>query len=84
MSEAWLDYVLTLGQCPTYATYLNTSSYGFTKPNSICLFEFDADYPIQRHGYQSNTKNIYLVVRTVTTVGNYDYMLTYEFYMDGR
>lgn len=79
--------MLTLGQCPTYATYLNSTSVGSYESkeiNSICLFEFEADYPIQRHGVQSNTKNIYLVVRTITTVGNYDYMLTYEFYMDGR
>lgn len=49
----------------------------------MCLFEFDADYSIQRHSYSSNTKNIYFVVRTISTVGNYDYMFSYEFYLDG-
>jgi primary-amine oxidase len=75
--------------CPTYASYLNItveseSSYEASRDiNAVCLFEFDADYSIQRHSYQSNTKNIYFVVRTITTVGNYDYSFSYEFYMDG-
>ncbi|KAK5164741.1 uncharacterized protein LTR77_009404 [Saxophila tyrrhenica] len=73
--------------CPTYASYLNISiAGGYTAKRDVkaaCLFEFDADYSIQRHGYVSNTKNIYFVVRTITTVGNYDYSFSYEFYMDG-
>ena len=72
--------------CPTYATYLNATfvtEYSSRDVRSVCLFEFDADYPIQRHGYTSNTKNIYFVVRTITTVGNYDYMFSYQFYYDG-
>lgn len=75
--------------CPEYATYLNSSFYisetTHTHLNSICLFEFTADYPIQRHStseYVSNTKNTYFNVRSVSTVGNYDYMFTYTFYMD--
>lgn len=76
--------------CPSYATYLNSSYYVseslLIHVNSICLFEYDADYPIQRHttaDYVSVTKNIYLVVRAISTVGNYDYMVSYTFYMDG-
>ena len=76
--------------CPTYATYMNTSFYvdetTHTHLNSICFFEFDADYPMQRHtteNYVANTKNIYFVARSVCTVGNYDYMFSYEFYLDG-
>ena len=72
--------------CPTYATYLNISvvaEYTFKEINAACLFEFDADYSMQRHSTQSNTKNIYFVVRSISTVGNYDYMFSYEFYMDG-
>ena len=71
--------------------------------SAVCLFEFDADYSMQRHSYSSNTKNvskavtsiydktvltvcyqIYFVVRTITTVGNYDYSFSYEFYFDGN
>lgn len=76
--------------CPSYATYMNTSFYvsetTHTHINSVCFFEFDADYPMQRHSqsdYVANTKNIYFTVRSVSTVGNYDYMFSYEFYYDG-
>lgn len=65
--------------CPSYSTYLNSSFYVsetvHTHVNSICLFEYDADFPIQRHStskYVSATKNTYFVVRSVSTVGNYD------------
>ncbi|OJD28624.1 copper amine oxidase [Diplodia corticola] len=76
--------------CPSYSAYLNTSFYASEKthwhPNSICMFEFENDYPIQRHStarYVSITKNIKFVVRTVCSVGNYDYQFTYEFHLDG-
>lgn len=76
--------------CPAYATYLNTSFYlgerSHTHPSSICLFEFDTGYPIQRHTaptYVSVTKNIAFIVRSAATVGNYDYLFDYEFYFDG-
>lgn len=69
---------------PSYATYLNTSFYvsetTHTHLNSLCLFEYDADFPIQRHStskYVSNTKNVYFTIRSVSTVGNYDYMFSY-------
>jgi len=76
--------------CPQHATYLNSTFYTsetvHTHPNSICLFEYDADYPIQRHsgkGYVSVTKNTQFVVRAVSTVGNYDYTFSYTFSLDG-
>lgn len=76
--------------CPTYSTFLNTSFFveetTQTHPNSICLFEFEKDYPIQRHStttYLSVTKNIMFILRSVATIGNYDYQFTYEFYQDG-
>ncbi|KAK3076679.1 hypothetical protein LTS18_012353, partial [Coniosporium uncinatum] len=76
--------------CPASATYLNskffTAETTHTHIDSICLFEAEADYPIQRHStasYVSVTKNIYFTVRSVCTVGNYDYAFTYSFYMDG-
>ncbi|KAF2813058.1 membrane copper amine oxidase [Mytilinidion resinicola] len=76
--------------CPSYATYLNSSFYTaettHTHLDSICLFEMDAGYPIQRHStmnYVSSTRNIFFTVRSVSTVGNYDYMFSYQFYMDG-
>ena len=99
-SNAYLDSEYGFGEttfqlvsgfdCPAYAAYLNTSFYAgetsHTHPNSICLFEFDTAYPIQRHTaapYVSVTKNIMFIVRSVATVGNYDYVFDYEFYLDG-
>ncbi|KAE8449302.1 hypothetical protein EG329_008203 [Mollisiaceae sp. DMI_Dod_QoI] len=76
--------------CPSYATYLNSTFYTsettHTHIDSICLFETEGNFPMQRHStsqYVSATKNIFFTIRTVCTVGNYDYMFSYEFYMDG-
>lgn len=69
--------------CPESATYLDA----LLTPGSICVFERDAGFPISRHGkkseYVSVTKNNILVVRSISTVGNYDYMFDYSFYYDG-
>ena len=76
--------------CPAYATYLNSSYYAgettHVHPSNICMFEFDTNHPIQRHTtpvYVSVTKNIAFILRTSSTVGNYDYLFDYEFYLDG-
>jgi primary-amine oxidase len=62
--------------CPSYATY----------KNAFCLFEYPKDFPMNRHqsdDYYHATKNVAFMVRSVSTVGNYDYQTTYEFYHDG-
>lgn len=62
--------------CPAYATYTD----------AFCLFEFPKDYPMSRHynyDYFHATKNVAFMLRTVSTVGNYDYQTTYEFHYDG-
>ncbi|KAJ4370723.1 hypothetical protein N0V83_005244 [Neocucurbitaria cava] len=77
--------------CPSHATYLNaTYSEGNTtktQADAICVFEFDAGYPIRRHSYPTNyasvAKNIMFTVRTISTVGNYDFMIEYQFFYDG-
>lgn len=76
--------------CPSYATYLHTSFYRgdkkITRNNTICVFEYTADHALQRHStpFQvSVSRNTYLVVRSVSTVGNYDYTIDYTFYLDG-
>jgi primary-amine oxidase len=81
--------------CPSYATYINatiTSERGNTIiPNAICLFEFDTGYPIRRHwnqhsdgtGFTDVTKNVAFTIRTISTVGNYDYLIEYVFGLDG-
>jgi primary-amine oxidase len=72
--------------CPATAVYLDSEFGGSSRPGSICIFERDAGFPIARHrssGYVSVTKNNVLVVRTISTIGNYDYMFDYSFYYDG-
>lgn len=76
--------------CPIHATYLNTSFYitetTHTHLDSICLFEVDTDYPLSRHtapNYITITKNIKFVIRSVYTIGNYDYLFSYSFLRDG-
>ncbi|KAH8586808.1 copper amine oxidase [Bisporella sp. PMI_857] len=76
--------------CPSHSTYVNIDfldgTTRRTQPNGICMFEMDRGFPIQRHsggGFTSVTKNIAFMLRSVTTVGNYDYQTTYEFHMDG-
>ena len=76
--------------CPIYATYLNTSYHlndeTRSTKNSICIFEYTADHPISRHTgpfSSSVSRNTYLVVRAVSTVGNYDYQIDHIFYLDG-
>lgn len=62
--------------CPAYATYTN----------AFCLFEYPKDYPLSRHSnfeYYHAMKNIAFMVRSISTVGNYDYQTTYEFHYDG-
>ncbi|KAK4049982.1 hypothetical protein OIV83_003806 [Microbotryomycetes sp. JL201] len=76
--------------CPTHALFLNTTSHqnerSTTHTDSICIFETDADHLLQRHTSDfdlSVTKNVVLVVRSVSTIGNYDYTFDYRFYLDG-
>ena len=76
--------------CPAYADFLNTTYYIGDEPfvidKGICIFEYTADHPISRHtSYSSTTatQNTYLTLRTVATVGNYDYTIDFVFYIDG-
>ena len=71
--------------CPATATYLNSTEDGFSREN-LCIFEKDAGYPLARHrgmDYVSVIKNNVLVVRFISTLGNYDYLFDYSFFQDG-
>ena len=77
--------------CPTYASFLNTTFHAYeeskTHRNSICLFEYDQGYLLQRHSnmqYVASTKNIAFTVRSVSTVGNYDYNVCVHFIFNLR
>ncbi|KAH7324802.1 copper amine oxidase [Stachybotrys elegans] len=76
--------------CPYHATYWGTeftSGLNEIRTNSsICIFEADIGVPITRHtdpSYIQSTKGSKLVVRQIATVGNYDYLWDYAFYVDG-
>jgi primary-amine oxidase len=76
--------------CPAYADFLPISYHGdgqsFKRKNAICVFEFTDHAPLSRHTsdfYTTVSKNTYLIVRTVSTIGNYDYTIDYTFYLDG-
>ena len=76
--------------CPAYADYLGTPWHQLHKsnvnPNSICVFEYTSEALLSRHTAQYSvtaSRNTYLVVRSVATVGNYDYTISYIFYLDG-
>lgn len=45
-----------------------------------------SDSPIQRHTtfeYVSVTNNVYFTVRTISTIADYDYIISYKFFVDG-
>ena len=76
--------------CPAYADFLDSHIHSSERSqvhkNAMCIFEFTADYPLQRHAsssYVTISKNSYLVLRATSTVGNYDYTIDYLFYLDG-
>ncbi|KAJ7313418.1 hypothetical protein JRQ81_004771 [Phrynocephalus forsythii] len=80
--------------CPYSATYLDTA-YLFEnlKPevhkNAICVFEQNTEVPFRRH--YSNLQSLYyeglpgsaLVLRSVATLGNYDYVWDFIFHLNG-
>ncbi|WRT68622.1 uncharacterized protein IL334_005600 [Kwoniella shivajii] len=75
---------------PLYAYCMNTTFHASELSKShrcgISIFEHDLNHPIQRHStqsYVSVTKGIALTVRSISTVGNYDYNFDYNFYLDG-
>jgi len=66
------------------------------KKNSIAIYEIDSETPIQHHTKQTQLENgeydwtwissirgSVLVVRTMSTTGNYDFLFDYIFHMDG-
>ncbi|XP_030234116.1 retina-specific copper amine oxidase isoform X1 [Gadus morhua] len=80
--------------CPYDATYITTHRYmDVSAPvrykNSICVFEHNTGQPLRRHfsDFFSNSYgglvNSALVFRTITAIGNYDYMWDFVFYQNG-
>lgn len=80
--------------CPYEATYVDTYRYiDAPKPvryrNSICVFEHNMGQPLRRHfadffhNSYGGMVNSALVFRTITAIGNYDYMWDFIFYQSG-
>ncbi|KAL7423655.1 hypothetical protein Q5752_001236 [Cryptotrichosporon argae] len=77
--------------CPAHATLLDATVHeagSTTRPGAICVFEREGDRPLSRHtgygpGEMGAVKGYELVVRSVSTVGNYDYIFDYTFQLDG-
>ncbi|XP_074551950.1 primary amine oxidase, liver isozyme-like [Halichoeres trimaculatus] len=88
-------YELVRGvDCPYDATYIDTHRYiDVPGPvrfrNSICVFEHNMGQPLRRHFADSHHNsyggmaNSALVFRTITSIGNYDYMWDFIFYQSG-
>ncbi|CAN9505369.1 unnamed protein product [Ophioblennius macclurei] len=80
--------------CPYEATYIDTYRYiDVPGPvrfrNSICVFEHNMGQPLRRHFSDffhhsyGGMVNSALVFRTITAIGNYDYMWDFIFYQSG-
>lgn len=80
--------------CPYEATYVDTYRYmDVPAPvrfrNSICIFEHNMGQPLRRHfadffhNSYGGMMNSALVIRTITAIGNYDYMWDFIFYQSG-
>ncbi|CAL8305324.1 unnamed protein product [Merluccius merluccius] len=86
---------LTRGvDCPYDATYVTTHRYiDVAAPtrfaNSICVFEHNVGQPLRRHfadffgNSYGGMVNSALVFRTITAIGNYDYLWDFVFYQNG-
>ncbi|XP_053309903.1 membrane primary amine oxidase-like [Spea bombifrons] len=88
-------YQLVRGiDCPYVATYVDTyyhldSDTWVRNKDSICIFEHNSGLPLRRHSsglgsyYYGGLANTVLVVRSIATLGNYDYVFDFNFYQNG-
>ncbi|XP_058244585.1 amiloride-sensitive amine oxidase [copper-containing] [Hemibagrus wyckioides] len=92
------DFELAPGiDCPEIATFVDMYHfYDTDKPvrykNALCIFEMTTGMPLRRHfnsnfqgGYNffGGLENHVLVIRTTSTVYNYDYIWDFLFYQNG-
>jgi len=77
--------------CPDYATYLTNSWWAApggtqTALRSTCIFETNTGDPTWRRGgpFVSGLPNTELHIRFAMPNGNYDYIVTYKFSLDGH
>ncbi|XP_053322032.1 amiloride-sensitive amine oxidase [copper-containing] [Spea bombifrons] len=92
------NYELAKGiDCPEVATYQDVYRfYDSERPvrykNALCIFELPTGIPLRRHfdrdsqsgfNFYAGLENHVLVVRTISTIYNYDYIWDYVFYQNG-
>ncbi|KAM6443617.1 primary amine oxidase, lung isozyme-like [Liasis olivaceus] len=88
-------FPLTQGvDCPYLSNYLDwhffrDTSLPVSRKKAICIFEQNAELPLRRH-YESiqfpfygGLADSHLVFRTISTVGNYDYIWDFIFHQNG-
>ena len=83
--------------CPTTATLLSKTvpSQGREEPvtfkNAACVFEQNTGRPLRRHhsytvdegAFYGGMSDSFLVVRSIHTVDNYDYIIDFKFHQNG-
>ncbi|KAH3894226.1 hypothetical protein DPMN_018382 [Dreissena polymorpha] len=83
--------------CPDHAMFFDTKHVTETSErplvvkNVFCLFELNTGEPIRRHHSYSKTEgafyegmeNSILVLRTIVTIENYDYIFDFKFFQNG-
>ena len=80
--------------CPEDATFINTtfqveSDGPIKNSNAFCLFEYNMGIPLRRHTWYSNggfyegMETTVLILRTISVIANYDYIVDYMFYPNG-
>ena len=82
--------------CPPHATFLSVDHVveGQEEPmrveHGMCVFEHDTGVPLWRHHTRSGNNKFYaglpdvvLIVRTIATVVNYDYIFDFIFHQNG-
>lgn len=77
--------------CPEHSTILNVTTFSESRQipvlrKGICVFEADGQRPLWRHnGYvNSGMNDNYLNIRIPLGLGNYDYIIDFEFHLDGK
>ncbi|XP_061163519.1 putative amine oxidase [copper-containing] [Saccostrea echinata] len=83
--------------CPSHATFmpashvLESSEKIVTFKNAFCVFEINTGMPLRRHhsfasfrgSFYEGMSNAVLILRSILTIVNYDYILDFIFYQTG-
>ena len=83
--------VIPIIDCPQHGTLLDMSWWDVSrlKPiiaRAICIYESDGEEALwkRKDKFAGGLRNTFLVVRYPVAVGNYDYIIDYKLYLDGK